>query len=88
MKSGEKVRHRSCWLVTPIDKKMARIGKGKKVSGSKSGKEHERYYLLPGQGGHAYRRKQQFILKWTIIAALVVSAALAAALYWMNHSKP
>lgn len=67
---------------------MLRFGKGKKVSGSKSGKDHKRFYLLPGQGGQAYRRKQRFILKWTIITALVVSSALAALLYWMNHSKP
>jgi hypothetical protein len=67
---------------------MARIGKGKKASGPKAGKERERYYLLPGQGGQAYRRKQKFILKWSVIAALGVSAVLAAALYWVNHSKP
>lgn len=66
---------------------MGKISKGKKMSGSKAGKERERYYLLPGQGGHAYRRKQKFILKWSILAALVVSAILAAVLYWMNHSK-
>ena len=62
-------------------------GKGNKMSGSKKDKERERYYLLPGQGGHAYRRKQRVILKWTILASLGVSAILAAALYWMNHSK-
>jgi hypothetical protein len=66
---------------------MGKIGKGKKVSGSNSGKERERYYLLPGQGGHAYRRKQKFILKWSVLAALAVSAGLAAALYWINRSK-
>jgi hypothetical protein len=66
---------------------MGKIGKGKKMPGSKPGKERERYYLLPGQGGHAYRRKQKFILKWTVLAALGVSAGLAAALYWMNHSR-
>ena len=68
---------------------MGKINKGKNMFGSKNkaGKEPERYYLLPGQGGHAYRRKQKFILKWTVIAALGVSAVLAAALYWMNHSK-
>ncbi len=67
---------------------MARIGKGKNVSRSKAGKDHKRFYLLPGQGGQAYRRKQRFILKWTVITALLVSAALAAGLYWMSHSKP
>jgi len=67
---------------------MGKIGKGKKMFGSKASKERERYYLLPGQGGHAYRRKQKFILKWAVLAALAVSAVLAAALYWMNHPKP
>ena len=56
-------------------------GKNKKMFGSKTSKERERYYLLPGQGGHAYRRKQKFILKWVVLAALVVSAVLAAAGY-------
>jgi hypothetical protein len=66
---------------------MARLGKAKDISGSKPAKERERYYLLPGQGGHSYRRKQKFILKWSILAALVVSGILAAGLFWMNHSK-
>ena len=57
------------------------------MSGSKAVKERERYYLLPGQGGHAYRRKQRFILKWSVIAALAVSAVFSAALYWMNRPK-
>jgi hypothetical protein len=57
-------------------------------SKNKTSKERQRFYLLPGQGGNAYRRKQKFILKWSILAALVVSAVLAALLYWMNHSKP
>jgi hypothetical protein len=67
---------------------MGKIGKGEKAPGSKPGKERERYYLLPGQGGHAYRRKQRFILKWSVLAALIVSAVVSAVLYWMNHSKP
>jgi hypothetical protein len=66
---------------------MAKSVKVRNMSGSKTGKERERYYLLPGQGGHAYRRKQRFILKWSVIAALAVSAVFSAALYWMNHPK-
>lgn len=53
---------------------------------SKRNKETERFYLLPGQGGAAYRRKQKFILKWSIIAALVVSAILAALMYWLDDA--
>jgi hypothetical protein len=66
---------------------MAKTSKRKNMAGSKPGKEPERYYLLPGQGGHAYRRKQKFILKWSILAALVASAVVSAVLYWMNHSR-
>jgi len=49
-------------------------------------KEKERYYLLPGQGGRAHRRKQWFILKWSLIAALIVAVILAALMYWLNRS--
>ena len=35
---------------------------GQSMFGSKRNKETERFYLLPGQGGQAYRRKQKFIL--------------------------
>jgi hypothetical protein len=37
---------------------------------SKPAKEPERFYLLPGQGGRAARRKQIYFLKWSIIAGL------------------
>jgi hypothetical protein len=49
-------------------------------------KEKERYYLLPGQGGRAHRRKQWFILKWSLIAALIVAVILAGLMYWLNRS--
>ena len=52
---------------------------------SKPAKEPERYYLLPGMGGRAARRKQMLFWKWSIIAGLVVSAILAAVLYLMNR---
>ena len=53
---------------------------------SKPAKEPERYYLLPGMGGRAARRKQMYFWKWSIIAGLVVSAILAAVLYLLNRS--
>ena len=49
--------------------------------------EKNRFYLFPGQGGRLYRKKQKFILTWSLVAALVVAAALAAAMLWMNHTK-
>ncbi len=45
--------------------------------------EKERFYLLPGQGGSSYRRKQKFILKSAIVVGVVVSAILAAIMYFM-----
>jgi hypothetical protein len=49
--------------------------------------EKNRFYLLPGQGGRARRRKEWFILKWSLIAALVVAGILAAAMYLLDRPK-
>ena len=54
---------------------------------SKRNKETERFYLLPGQGGAAYRRKQKFILACAIIVGLAVSSALGALMYFLNRPK-
>lgn len=48
-------------------------------------KERERFYLLPGMGGRARRKKELRFLCWSIAAGLVVSGALAAALYFMSR---
>jgi len=53
----------------------------------KSDKPPQRFYLLPGQGGAAYRRKQRFILTWSILVGLVVSAALVALMWFLNQSQ-
>ena len=53
----------------------------------KRAKPAQRFYLLPGQGGAAYRRKQRFILTWSIIVGLAVSAGLVALMYFLNQSK-
>jgi hypothetical protein len=45
--------------------------------------EKERYYLLPGQGGSNYRRKQKLIVKYSIVVGLVVSAVFAAVMYFV-----
>ena len=52
---------------------------------SKPDKEPERFYLLPGMGGRAARRKHIYFLKWSIIAALGISAILAAVMYLLNR---
>ena len=48
-------------------------------------KERERYYLLPGMGGRAARRKRMMILKWSIVAGLLVSGLVAGILYLMSR---
>ena len=49
----------------------------KKSHRHRSHDEKERFYLLPGQGGSSYRRKQRFILKTAIAVGVFVSAILA-----------
>ncbi len=55
---------------------------------SKANKERERYYLLPGQGGPAARRKQKKFLKWSIVACLIFSALMALVMYLLNRTRP
>jgi hypothetical protein len=50
----------------------------------KRDKEKERFYLLPGQGGRAMRRKRNIFLAWSIAAGLVVSIVVAVAMYFIN----
>jgi hypothetical protein len=52
---------------------------------SKADKERERFYLLPGQGGREARRKHLRFLRWSAIAALGMSAILAALMYLLNR---
>ena len=47
-------------------------------------KERERFYLLPGQGGKAMRRKRKQFLQWAIAAGLFVSLVVACILYWIG----
>lgn len=55
------------------------------MSRRKRDKEKNRFYLLPGQGGRAYRRKQLRILAWSLLAALFIAAIMAAAMYFLNR---
>jgi hypothetical protein len=48
-------------------------------------RERERFYLLPGMGGKARRRKELRYLRWSLAAGVVVSAALAAILYLLSR---
>jgi hypothetical protein len=54
----------------------------------KRNKETERFYLLPGQGGAAFRRKQKYLLLWSIVVGLIVSVLLGALMYFLNKPKP
>ena len=50
-------------------------------------KEKERYYLLPGQGGRAYRRKQKLIIIWSVVAALTFAVVMSIVMYFVNRSN-
>ena len=50
-------------------------------------KERERFYLLPGMGGRALRRKQRVFLQWSIAFGLIVSAIFACVLYLMSRGR-
>lgn len=55
---------------------------------NKADKERERYYLLPGMGGRAYRRKQKVILNYSVAVGLVISILIAVAMYLLNRMQP
>ena len=46
-------------------------------------KEPERYYLFPGMGGRAARRKQMMMLKAGLAVGLVIAGVVAALLYFL-----
>jgi hypothetical protein len=50
-------------------------------------KERQRYYLLPGMGGRALRRKHRRILGWSIAFGLVVSTILTFLLYYLSTRR-
>ncbi len=56
--------------------------------GFKRNKEPERFYLLPGQGGAAFRRKQKIFLKWSVAVGLLVAAILGVLMYFLNKPRP
>ena len=60
---------------------------GKKAHYHRPSDDKERYYLLPGQGGSSYRRKQRFILKSSLIVGAIVSGLFALVMY-LVYRKP
>ncbi len=52
---------------------------------SEKDREKDRYYLLPGMGGKAFRRKRRLILRWTLAAGILVSALVACILYLLSR---
>ena len=57
------------------------------MSWFKRDKERERFYLLPGMGGRARRRKEMVFLRWAIAAGLVVSAVMAGIMYFLSRNR-
>lgn len=55
--------------------------------GFKKDREKDRFYLLPGMGGRAYRRKQSFILKVSIVVGLIVAGLFALAMWFLHSSR-
>lgn len=53
-----------------------------------SGDKEHRRYLLPGMGGRPRRRRQNLILKCSILIGLGVAVILAALMYWVNRLGP
>jgi hypothetical protein len=49
--------------------------------------KHERFYLLPGQGGKNYYRKQRYFILWSAAVALVFGAGLTLVMWWLAKPK-
>ena len=49
-------------------------------------KQDERFYLLAGMGGKAYRRKRKLILTAAITVGLIVSGIFALVMYFIYRS--
>jgi hypothetical protein len=58
------------------------------VFGFKSNKPRERFYLLPGQGGRSFRRKQQVFLTAAVAVSLVFGLVIAVIMWWLARRHP
>lgn len=54
------------------------------LAGLEREKEKQRFYLLPGMGGRASRRKHKIFLIWSIAAGLATSGLVAFILYFLS----
>ena len=59
----------------------APISEVKALFSSKKNKPRERFYLLPGQSGRAFRRKQKTFLKYSIIVGLIAAVLVAGLMF-------
>ena len=50
--------------------------------------DKHRFYLLPGQGGRNYHRKQRRIMRWTVSVALGFGLILAAVMWRLARAHP
>ena len=48
---------------------------------AKKNRPRERFYLLPGQSGRAYRRKQKVFFKYSLIVGLVAAALVGGLMF-------
>jgi hypothetical protein len=58
----------------------------KALFASKKNKPRERFYLLPGQSGRAYRRKQKQFLKYSLIVGLIAAVLVALLMYILSRA--
>jgi hypothetical protein len=66
---------------------LLKSGREMKLFNFKRNKAAQRFYLLPGQGGTAYRRKQRFILTCAVIVGLALAAILGVLMYFLDKPK-
>lgn len=53
----------------------------------KKHRSHERFYLLPGQGGKNYHRKQQVFRLWAAAVGLLMGGIIAAVMWYFSRPK-
>jgi hypothetical protein len=50
-------------------------------------KKRQRFYLLPGMGGKALRRKRRMFFWWSIAVGLFVSAIVGYVVYLISRGR-